>query len=254
MRPYDGNFIKEKLEEYNKIINEIKIKDYEIKKRISNSKNDIGYLYEKDDNVKEECIDLIKSKNVYMTLSSREIQGSYEFIKYAKGKVGVVGLGLGYTVEELAKKEDITEVVVYEISSEIIQMYKNNFQENKKIRIIQGDAYKAKGEKFDFFFVDIYEYKLSKKVVEDYKFFNELHKIEEYSFWGVEHFLLSCRYEEIVWVFIPELWMDISKELSRTLGESGYIEYYKKLDENLVSDVLKEFKVILNEGEEDYID
>ena len=52
MRPYDGNFIKEKLEEYNKIINEIKIKDYEIKKRISNSKNDIGYLYEKDDNIK----------------------------------------------------------------------------------------------------------------------------------------------------------------------------------------------------------
>ena len=72
MRPYDGNFIKEKLEEYNKIINEIKIKNYEIKKRISNSKNDIGYLYEKDNNIEEECIDLIKSNNVYMTLSSRD--------------------------------------------------------------------------------------------------------------------------------------------------------------------------------------
>ena len=70
------------------------------------SKNDIGYLYEKDDNIKEECIDLIKSKNVYMTLSSREIQGSYEFIKYAKGKVGVVGLGpVSYTHLDVYKRQ-----------------------------------------------------------------------------------------------------------------------------------------------------
>lgn len=253
MRPYDGKFIKEKLQEYNNIINEIKIKDFEIKKVVSSSKCDIGYLYEKDNNIEEECIELKKGNDSYMILNSREIQGSYEFIKYAKGKVGIVGLGLGYTAEEVAKKEEVTEVVVYEISSEVIEMYKSNFKDNKKIRIVQGDAYKAKRESFDFFLVDIYEYKLSKKVVEDYKFFNKLHNIEEYSFWGVEHFLLSCRYEEIVWVFIPELWMDMTKELSRILGESGYIDYYKKLDDNLVSDVLKEFKIILNEGEEEYL-
>ncbi|MBE6049663.1 MAG: hypothetical protein E7214_03125 [Clostridium sp.] len=253
MRPYDSNFIKEKLEEYNNKINEIKINDYEIKKKVCSLKSDIGYLYEKDNKIEEKSIELSKGNDSYMILNSREIQGSYEFIKYARGKVGVVGLGLGYTVEEIAKKEDVTEVVVYEISSEIIEMYKSNFEKNKKIRIVQGDAYKAKSEQFDFFLVDIYEYKLSKKVVEDYKLFNKLHKIEEYSFWGVEHFLLSCRYEEIVWVFIPELWMDMTKDLSRILGDSGYIEYYKKLDDKVVSDILKEFKVILNEGEEDYL-
>ena len=36
--------------------------------------------------------------------------------KMAKGKVGVVGLGLGYAVEEMAKKPEVEEITVYEIS------------------------------------------------------------------------------------------------------------------------------------------
>ncbi len=46
----------------------------------------------------------------------------------AKGKVGVVGLGLGYVVEEMAKKPEVEEITVYEISKEIIELYYENFQ------------------------------------------------------------------------------------------------------------------------------
>ena len=102
-------------------------------------------------------------------------------------------------------------------------------------------------DKFDFFYADIYEYKLTSQVVDDYEKFNRLHEIEEYAFFGMEHFLLSCKYEEIVWVYIPESWMEMSKDAYRALGEAGYLAYYTALDEELVSQVLAKFKPVLEE-------
>ena len=105
----------------------------------------------------------------------------------------------------------------------------------------------GKSESFDYFYVDIYNYVLSPKVVDDYKFFMKLHNIEEYVFCGLEHFLLSCSYEEIIWVYIPETWMDMAKGISTALSISGYIKGYKQLDEKLVSTVLAQFKEVFNE-------
>ena len=131
--------------------------------------------------------------------------------------------------------------------SSVIDLYNKNFKSNDKIKIINCDAFKAESETFDFFYVDIYDYKLSLDVVEDYKKFNELHEIEEYSFFGMEHFLLSCSYTEIVWVYIPENWMESSRKAFESIQESNLLDYYEKLDENLVSQVLEEFKIVLND-------
>lgn len=252
MRPYDKEFIIDKIKEYDLKIDSGNIGDYEILKRDSLEGTVEGYLYTKEDNIPGPIPELLgENKRVWMRLSPKEIEGSYEIIKFAKGKVGVVGLGLGYVAQELAKKEDVKKVVVYEISEEVVELYKRNFGENEKIEIIVGDAFKAEKTSFDFFYVDIYEYKLSTKVVEDYKLFNEIHDIEEYSFFGMEHFLLSCKYDEIVWVYVPEVWMEMCKDISSALEESGYIKYYKQLDEELVSKVLAEFKVVLNAGMEE---
>jgi hypothetical protein len=86
-------------------------------------------------------------------------------------------------------------------------------------------------------------------VVEDYKIFKKLHQIEEYAFEGIEHFLLSCKYEDIVWVYIPENWISMSKKAYESLDSSGYINKYKPLDENLVRKILLEFKEVLNAEE-----
>lgn len=146
----------------------------------------------------------------------------------------------------MQKKNSVEEVIVYEISEEIIKLYNNNFPKNKKIRIIKGDAFKAKKNKFDFFYVDIYKCELSSKIVKDYKILNELHEIEEYAFRGLEHFLLSCKYEDIVWIYIPENWISMSKKAYEALDASGYLNSYKPLDEENVKKVLFEFKEILN--------
>lgn len=249
MKPFDKNYVLEKINEYNNKINKRKIGDYEIKS-IDGLKGIVqGYLYQQEDEYDVDILELHGPNHIWMRLTPLEIQASYFAIKMARGKVGVVGLGLGYVVEEMAKKADVKEIIVYEISQDVIDLYYSNFTENPKIKIVCCDALKAESKEFDFFYVDIYEYKLTSKIVDDYKKFNEIHNIEEYSFFGVEHFLLSCSYTEIVWVYIPENWMESSRKAFEAIQESNLLEYYEKLDDNLVSQVLEEFKIVLNDIE-----
>lgn len=246
MRPFDREYVISEIEKYNKIINKRKIGDYEIK-AIDGLKGIIqGYLYSKEDEINLDILELHGPDHIWMRLTPLEIQATFFAVKLAKGKVGVVGLGLGYAIEEMAKSELVDEITVYEISQDVIDLYYNSFPKNSKINIICGDAFEADSRDFDFFYSDIYEYKLTSKVVDDYKKFNELHNIEEYSFFGMEHFLLSCSYSEIVWVYIPENWMESSRKAYERIQESELLEYYEVLDEELVSEVLAEFKTVLN--------
>jgi hypothetical protein len=247
LKPYDKSYLNEKINEYNNLISLGRVGNFEIKKINNNSEYIDGYMYRKKDRINLNVLELHGPDNIWMRISPIEIESSYMFIKHAKGRVGIVGLGLGYVAQELAKKSDIDEVVVYEIEKDIIDLYYLNFKENKKIKIINEDAFEAEGEEFDYFYVDIYEYKFDYRVVEDYEKFNNIHKINEYIFWGMEHFLLSCRYEEIVWVYVPELWMEMSKKIFSALQEAELLKYYRQLDENLVSKVLSRFKVLLDE-------
>lgn len=247
MKPFDKSYVLGKIKEYNGKINKSKIGDYEIKS-IDGLKGIVqGYLYKKEDEYDIEILELHGPSHIWMRLTPLEIQASYFAIRMAKGKVGVVGLGLGYVIEEMAKKPEVEEIVVYEISQEVIDLYYNNFPENPKIKVVGCNAFEAESRKFDFFYADIYEYKITSQIVEDYKRFNELHEIEEYSFFGMEHFLLSCSYTEIVWVYIPENWMESSRKAFESIQESNLLDYYEKLDENLVSQVLEEFKGVLND-------
>jgi len=246
MKPYNKNFVFQEMKRYNDLINQGTSGNYKIIKNIIETQNLQGYMYENKEKYDIDVIQLYKDNISLMKLTPREIESSYGIISFAYGKVGIVGLGLGYVAQEIAKKKDVKEVIVYEVSEDVINLYNQNFQPNEKIKIVKGDAFKAEREKFDIFYVDIYEYKLTSKVVEDYKTFNILHEIEEYAFWGVEHFLLSCKYEDIVWVYIPENWISLSKKAYESLDASGYIKEYKPLDENLVKKILLEFKEILN--------
>ena len=246
LKPFDRDYVLSKIKEYNRKIKPNKIGDFEIK-RLDGLQGIIqGYLYEKKDRINLKIAELVNDCNhIWMRLTPLEIQGSYFAIERAKGKVGIVGLGLGYVVQEMAKKEDVEEIIVYEISKDVIELYNCNFKDNPKIKIINVDAFKAEAQEFDFFYADIYEYKLTSQVVKDYEAFNKLHTIEEYSFFGMEHFLLSCSYEEIVWVYIPENWMEMARAAYDVLEQSELLEYYKPLDNEIVSAVLQKFKIVL---------
>lgn len=243
MIPYSINFCEEKIKDYKKYISPTQLGEFTIK--YSNENMFDGYLYNEKERLSESPIELYQGEELWMRISPHEIQGCFESIKRARGKVGVIGLGLGYFTEEVLKKDDVTEVVVYEISQEIIDLYKNNFGENSKLRIVQGDGFKAEGEEFDFFFVDIYQYNISLDVVEHYELLNNLHKIEEYSFWAVEYFLLSCPLHELAWVFIPENWMDMSQALFIKFSQSKYLEKFVAINEEKALEILHAFNKIL---------
>lgn len=247
MFPYREEFILEKLKEYKNTLKELIIGNYKIK--IDYIKNELnGYMYNKAINEDVMAYSLYKDDHKIMDISHREIESSYGSIRRASGRVGVVGLGLGYVAREMAKNPNVKKVVVYESSKEVIDLYRKSFKTHPKIKIINCDAYKAKKDTFDFFYVDIYEYELNERVVFDYKFFNELHEIENYTFCGMEHFLLSCAYDDLLYVYLPDGWLDVSRDYYEALKDSGYLEGYYELDEEMVSRVLKRFEKVFNES------
>lgn len=246
MIPYHKDYYIEKIKEYNSKIKPGVEGNFSINYTEKNRSLD-GYLYEHKECIEEKIVELKQEDRVWMRISPHEVQGCFESIKRAKGRVGVVGLGLGYFTQEILKKNEVTEVIVYEISNEVIELYKKNFGSNNKLNIINGDAFNAEKQNFDFFFVDIYEYELRPQVVEDYVRFNKLHNIKEYSFWSLEHFLLSCPLDKIAWVYIPEEWMDMAKDLYGRFNDAGYVKYFSPIEEGLTIDILEQFKKVFNE-------
>ncbi len=169
---------------------------------------------------------LYRGDQLVMAVDGEEIGGIYEIVKKAHGKVGVVGLGLGYSVQEMINKESITEIVVFENDKDVIDLYNKNFENNDKVKIIEKDAFEAEGEKFDYFFVDIYDRKISKKIVEDYNFFKEKHDIKDYVFFGVEKFILSLFPSEYESENIPKLWKNMAEVTGERFGDSRYVENF----------------------------
>lgn len=247
MIPFEEGFYIDKLKKYYDKLNGSGINGKTIREKCLSKLE--GYLFFEDslsysdDKLKK--LELSYNDKAYMEFSPKEVQGSFEAIRKVKGKVGIVGLGMGYFLQEVLDKEDVEEIIVYEIDEDIINLYEANFGKNEKVTIINVDAFEAEKESFDYLFVDIYGYELSKDVVEHYIKFNKLHNIENYLFWGMEHFLLSCRIEQIAWIYIPEIWMEMAKDLFERFNDSKYIGYFKTLDEKLVENILEKFSKVL---------
>ncbi|WP_244834621.1 hypothetical protein [Clostridium sp. BJN0001] len=246
MKPYSYDYALEQMKLFNSLIKEKSFGKCSIEKKTEYALEDEGYMYKIHKKTKSNHIILKNGEEVLMDLCKKEIQGAFVSIKMAKGKVAVAGLGLGYVPYIMALKKEVSKVIVYEKNKDVIELYNRNFKYNPKIDIINIDAFEAKSEHFDFYYVDIYNYELSDKVVYDYEKLNKLHQIEEYSFWGIEHFLLSCNYNDIMFVYLPEGWAYMAKFMYGELESHGYLDYYYPLDADLVRDVLMKFKKILN--------
>lgn len=244
MTSYNEQFCENKIKEYKKFIKSEKFRSLEIIYKEVEKVTD-GYIYKRRKMLKESPIELRNCGELICEISIREVQGTSQAIKRAKGKCAVLGLGLGYYVQEIAKKDDVKEIIVYEINQDIIDLYIRNFGENKKIKIICTDGFKVARDKFDFFFADIYSYELTPKVATDYSKLTNLHYIYEYSFFGVEKFLLSCPLEELLMVYIPDEWMDMTRSTFDKVDSLGQINNIRKLRVNKAKEILDEFKKTL---------
>lgn len=99
---------------------------------------------------------LYKGTSLLMSDSPQEIFLQYDAYQAAKGRVLMGGLGLGMSANLFAEKPEVTEILVVEISKDVMKLCK---PKNKKIKVINGDIkdfINSSKEKFDFIYIDIH--------------------------------------------------------------------------------------------------
>lgn len=133
---------------------------------------------------------LKRKKDLLMSDSPQELFLQYDAYNNAKGKILVGGLGLGLYPSMVAKKKEVTEITVVEISKDVIKLCK---PKNKKIKVVQGDIkefIKNSNKKFDYAYIDIHyrtgctEY--INTVLPIKKLFEAKHPNTPIEFWGEE--------------------------------------------------------------------
>ena len=106
---------------------------------------------------------ILEGGNEWMTLTPVDLDTCEEAISSAHGRVVTFGLGLGYYAYMVSEKEEVEEVVVVELSEDVIRLFKNHIlpkmKNGRKIKIVNMDAFEyaekiMPKEGFDLAFVD----------------------------------------------------------------------------------------------------
>lgn len=103
---------------------------------------------------------LMRGKVVVMSNTPMEIETNSRFIRAAKGRVLINGLGLGMVLAAILKKPNVEHVTVVEKSPDVIKLVGPSFAQ-ERVTIIEADALEWKPGKTDWFDVvwhDIWDY------------------------------------------------------------------------------------------------
>jgi len=103
-------------------------------------------------------IKLYVNNELMMSDTTMERISNQEFIKNAKGRVLVAGLGLGLILRPILCNTDVTEIIVIEKYPDVISLVEPKYQ-NPKLKIIEADIFDydmPKDEKFDCIYFDIW--------------------------------------------------------------------------------------------------
>jgi SAM-dependent methyltransferase len=95
---------------------------------------------------------------VWMRDHPQEIFLHHYAIDAAKGKVLIGGLGIGYSAQAIARKYNVSDVVVVEKSRHVIKLV-SRYLKYENIQVLQADIFdylKTSRLKFDFVFLDIW--------------------------------------------------------------------------------------------------
>ena len=94
------------------------------------------------ENVQYPSLGTIFPHNKWMGVEPCEINTFASFIEEAKGKILLMGCGLGYVAYMLSLKDDVEEVTIVELDPDVKSMFETYLkpQMNNKINIFLGDA------------------------------------------------------------------------------------------------------------------
>jgi hypothetical protein len=103
---------------------------------------------------------LMRDDVVVMSNTQMEIATNRGFVRYARGRVLINGLGLGMVLQAILRKPEVTHVTVVEISKEVIELVGPSFSHDPRVKIVCADALTycpAPGERFDAVWHDIWD-------------------------------------------------------------------------------------------------
>lgn len=105
---------------------------------------------------------LLEKDRIWMSITPNEIITMEHALEEARGKVVVLGLGMGYFAAMAAQKPEVTSIEVVELNQQVIDLVGSmilpQVTHNEKITITHENAldYMAKGGGADFLFADIW--------------------------------------------------------------------------------------------------
>jgi len=128
---------------------------------------------------------------VWMSLTPMEVQSGYMPIRLARGRVGTAGLGLGYFVQRALRKPSVEQVVVCELRREVLELYARTFGPHPKLELRHANARLLRGERFDFFYADMYRQLLTPQAIDDMATLCGANRIGRYHWWSIEQMVLE---------------------------------------------------------------
>lgn len=160
---------------YKKVkIKDFKYKDYELKMdhyepyelfALLDMKSDSSYHEVNSISFFDQRFDFLSLNHkgkTWMSVTPNEIETMEKSIELAKGRVLVLGLGIGYYPFMVSLKENVKEIVIVEKDSTIIELFNKylfpQFDHKGKIKIVNDDAfnYLSKANEFDCVFSDLW--------------------------------------------------------------------------------------------------
>ncbi|MCQ2796844.1 MAG: hypothetical protein MJ241_00070 [Bacilli bacterium] len=200
---------------------------------------------------------LDEGKTNWMSITPHEINTMKTAIKEAKGKVLVLGLGLGYYPYMISQKQEVKSIDIVEIAREPIEIFKQAifpfFKQKSKINIISIDAFeylKNYTKHYDYIFADLWH--LPEDGLPMYSKILKLEREEStYNYWIEKEMIIMAR--RAMMILIDEYINDpdhqefdeqsFSDRLINALDKqtkNHEIDSYEKLLELLKDDALKQ--------------
>ena len=162
----------------------------------------------------------------------------YVEIEKANGVCITTGLGLGILQAHLCLKQDVTKVIVYEKSADVIEMFYRIVEFNEfdisKIEIRNEDANNIINQNCDCLFPDHFELESEKYIIDVVKRLSENNQAGLVWYWpGVQHYVNFCvRNNLSITTDTYELWKNYTniKNLPNSFNDATflYLEEYKE--------------------------
>lgn len=102
---------------------------------------------------------LTKNGVIIMSNSPDEIRDFSYFVHIAEGNILINGLGLGVLVQALLNKPEVVKLTIIEISKDVINLVAPTFLKDKRVNIINDDAFNynpPKDEYYNYVWHDIW--------------------------------------------------------------------------------------------------